>query len=140
MKQSSMGLLSSLVLVAALSACGEKAPQPQAKQHFVKPPEQVLAVLEAGAEVDINSPSVSRFRSLLDSVSARCINSRDEITSSLIEIQTVLEQKGVNITLSELLERINTNMSDLPPEQRVDFDKVAASFHGLASTPPATAN
>ncbi len=133
-----MGLAVVLVL-SPLAACDQKTEntvQPQAKSHFVKPPEQVLAVLETGTDVPLDHPSVSRFRTLLDSVVAKCVNDREDITSSLIEIQTVLENKGIDITLSELLDRIDSNMPELPDGRRLDFNQVAASFRGLATATP----
>ena len=101
-----------------------------------QPPEQVLALLETGTEVGIDHPTVSRFRNLLDSVGAKCFNNKEEISNSLIQIQTILNAKGINITLSELLERIDSNMPEVADGNRLDFNQVAASFQGLATSVP----
>lgn len=96
-----------------------------------KTPEHILAALEAGSDIEKNHPSISRFALLLDEISAKCVNDRDEISRTTIKIQKILGERGIEISLSELLKRFNRNMPEVEAGQRYDFNQIATAFQGL---------
>lgn len=133
-------ILLSLFMGMVLYGCSESEPVSETTVAAVeeyKTPEHILAALEKGMEVGNDDPSVSRFRMLLNDISAKCVNDREEISETTIEIQEILEQRGIRISLSELLTRINSNIPEAQAGHRFDFRKIASAFHGLAEPEPA---
>lgn len=125
-----------VTLSVALTACGDagQALASADEQEFTKPPEYVLAVLEADRQLPDDHPNVSKFRTLLESVAAKCKNDRREISDITIEVHNILSKKGVNFTLYELLTRINSTIPNSDSGHLFDFRKIAQAFQGLAAS------
>lgn len=119
------------VMLGCLCSC-DKLSQAQASAHIKisKPPEYILATLEAGIDLPEDHPNINKFRTLLDKVAAKCINNRKEISDIIIEVQGILVKKGIDVGTYDLLSRINNSIPE-DDLKKYNFKQIASAFHGL---------
>lgn len=84
-----------------------------------------LATIDANTYVAEDDITVKRFESLLNRISSKCTNSKEDIANVLVKVQQVLQDNyGVNVKLMELAETGNQSLPD--EAQNIDFAEVMA--------------
>lgn len=82
-----------------------------------------LATINANTYVVENDTTVKRFEYLLNRISSKCTNSKEDIADILVKVQQVLRDNyGVNVKLLELTETGNQSLPD--EAQNIDFAEV----------------
>ena len=83
-----------------------------------------MAIINANTYVKENDITVKRFTYLLNRISSKCKNSKEDISDILVRVQQVLRDKyGVNVKLLELTEAGNQALPD-NAQNSIDFAEV----------------
>ena len=74
-----------------------------------------------------NNETVSQFEWLMDSMRNRCVNSDQQIVTTLMSAWNLVRSRGYNISLLETLQALTTNAlnKNLFGFQKVDFEKTS---------------
>ena len=91
--------------------------------------EHKLAVINAGHYVEENSTTVSQFRNLLHSLSAKYTEDRQQIADMLVTAQNILRDAGIEETLLNIMQGMYKVLSS--PIEKQSFAEYAAAYTTL---------
>jgi len=80
--------------------------------------ERQLASIDAGRVVSENDLSVSRFRSLLDQLSQRFVENKQQVADMTVAMQDTLENKGISEKLLNIMKGMNRFAAVIPDNQK----------------------
>ncbi len=132
----------SLLLVMGilmLNACADSATPPPAPAPAPAPIdsggetastiEYKLAVINAGHNVDVNNPTVSQFRNLLDSLSAKYVEGQQQIADMSVTAQNILRDAGIEENLLNIMQGLDIVIDS--PIEKQGFAECAAAYTTL---------
>jgi hypothetical protein len=90
--------------------------------------EYELATINAGFRVGSSDPAIYQFLSLLDSLERKCSNSRQQIADATVAAHEQLKEKGVRMTLMEVMRNLNNAIPAEAARSRVSIAEIAAAF------------
>lgn len=124
-------LISSLAIMAMLY-CGGEGPEQQQPQPQPKPKsmEYMLATIDKGY-VSSDDIIIARFRSLLQQLDSTYVESKNQIGDMTVGIQKLIKDEGVNETLLNIMEGMNSLFSTRTENQNY---AEYASAYGILRT------
>jgi len=92
------------------------------KNTITPPLEHKLAVINAGVYVTVDHTTVARFRDLLQELSNKYPENKQEIADMSVKTQEILKEEGISENLLKIME----GMNQLPPANQKYAESIAA--------------
>ena len=93
-------------------------------------PEWELAVVNAGAQLPSDHPTVGEFRALLDRLDEKCLNPRQEIVEICITAHLWRKERGDRDTLLEFVQSIDEAIPE-KPDFELDLQTIVRAMLNL---------